>query len=55
MTVTQFCALLLWEASYEIPIPEFNRHWLARKHLLICLRGIGAQYEEEARYLFKVR
>lgn len=38
LTVTQAIAALLYVASLEIPFPEFWRHTLARRHLMIVLR-----------------
>jgi hypothetical protein len=39
MNIAQFCAAILYVASFEIPLPEYNRHWLARKILMQTLRS----------------
>lgn len=41
MTRSQFIATLVYVASLEIRHPEFDRHHLARRELMRCLRGVG--------------
>lgn len=41
VTLAQLVASLLYTASLDVSVPSYYRFVLARRHLMIALRGVG--------------